>query len=82
MWLAYLRFDDNGEVKTYHITAPNKKTVDAVFAMADQHGLANLAKLVEYAFIYARGTMKPKHVPNFHFYTAAEFTERWEKAAS
>ena len=21
MWLIYLRFDDNGQVKTYHVTA-------------------------------------------------------------
>ena len=80
MWLIYLRFDDNGEVMTYHITAPTRKIVDSVLALAEQHGLTKLAKLAEYAYFYSRGTMKPKHVPNFHFYTATEFTERWEKA--
>lgn len=79
MWLVYLRFDDNGQVKAYHVTAENKKGVDAIFAMAEQRGLSPTEKLIEYAFFYARGTMKPKHVPNFHFYSRQEFVERWQQ---
>ncbi len=79
MWLIYLRFEDNGQVKTYHITAENKRRVDNIFAMAEQHGLSQSEKLVEYAFFYARGTMKPKHVPNFHFYKWTTFEERWQE---
>ena len=81
MWLVYLRFDDNGQVKTYHVTAENKKVVDETINLAEQHGLKLSEKLVEYAFFYARGTMKPKHVPNFHFYKQAEFVRRWQAAA-
>jgi hypothetical protein len=39
MWLVYLRFDDQGQVKTYHVTAENKKAVDEIYALAEQHGL-------------------------------------------
>jgi hypothetical protein len=42
--------------------------------------LKRTEKLVEYAFFYARGTMKPKHVPNFHFYKQAEFEGKWKAA--
>ena len=77
MWLVYLRFDDNGQVKTYHVTAENKRRVDSIFAMAEQHGLTKSEKLVEYAFFYARATTHPKHVPNFHFYKWPEFEEKW-----
>jgi hypothetical protein len=80
MWLVYLRFDDQGQVKTYHVTAENKKAVDEIYALAEQHGLKMTEKLVEYAFFYARGTMKPKHVPNFHFYKQAEFEGKWKAA--
>ena len=78
MWLVYLRFDDQGVVKTYHVTAENKRTVDEIFKLAEQHGLNATEKLVEYAFFYARGVMKPKHVPNFHFYKQQEFVEKWQ----
>ena len=72
MWLVYLRFDDQRQVKAYHVTAENKKAVDEIVALRE--------KLVEYAFFYARGTMKPKHVPNFHFYKQDEFVNRWQTA--
>jgi hypothetical protein len=39
MWLVYLRFDDQGQVKTYHVTAESKKAVDEIYALAEQHGL-------------------------------------------
>ena len=78
MWLVFLRFDDKGQVKTYHITAENKRGVDAIFSLAEQRGLSPSEKLVEYAFFYARGTMKPRHVPNFHFYSWVEFEEKWQ----
>lgn len=81
MWLVYLRFEDNGQVKTYHVTAENKRMVDEIYALAEQHGLKLAEKLVEYAFFYAQGTMKPKHVPNFHFYKQDEFVKRWETAS-
>ncbi|MEM7112048.1 MAG: hypothetical protein AAF614_06420 [Chloroflexota bacterium] len=80
MWLIYLRFDVAGQVLTYHITASTKKEVDAVCAIAEQYGPAKSARLVELAYFYARGTIKPKHVPNFHFFKAAEFIERCQNA--
>ncbi|MBX3059595.1 MAG: hypothetical protein KF770_24350 [Anaerolineae bacterium] len=80
MWLIYLRFDDQGQVKTYHVTAVNKRQVDEIYALAERHGLKPTEKLVEYAFFYARGTMKPKHVPNFHYYQGSEFINRHQEA--
>ena len=82
MWLVYLRFDDNSQAKTYHVAAENKHSVDAIFAMVEKHGLSSTEKLVEYAFFYARGTMKPKHVPNFHFYNRLDFEAKWQEVAS
>lgn len=38
MWLVYLRFDDQGEVRTYHVTAENKTAVDHIHRLAEQHG--------------------------------------------
>jgi hypothetical protein len=78
MWLVYLRFDDNNEIKTYHVTAPNKIEAEKILALAEKHGLSATSKLVEYAIFYAHATIKPKHVPNFHFYTNKEFISRWE----
>ncbi len=80
MWLVYLRFDDQGQVQTYHVTAENKTAVAQVYRLAEQHGLSKSARLVEYAFIYSSGTIKPKHVPNFHYYAKHEFIDRWQKA--
>ena len=79
MWLIYLRFEDQGIVNTYHVVTSNKKGVDEIFAMAEQHGLTITSRLVEYAFFYTRGTVKPKHVPNFHFYNHRDFTAKWEE---
>lgn len=79
MWLVYLRFDDRGQVQTYHVTAENKAAVDEIYRMAEQRGLSQTARLVEYAFIYSSGTLKPKQVPNFHYYPRSEFVDRWRK---
>lgn len=72
MWLVYLRFDDSNETKTYHVTAGNKVEVDKLLALARKRGVSTKSKLVEYAVFYARSTIKPKHVPNFHFYKNIE----------
>jgi hypothetical protein len=82
MWLLFFLFEDKGEVKTYHVTARNKVEADHVFELAEQRGMSNTAKLVEYAIFYTRGTVKPKSVPNFHFYRAGEFEERWQQAVT
>lgn len=79
MWLVYLRFADNNEVKTYHVTAGNKVEAEKILALAEKHGLSATSKLVEYAIFYTHATIKPKHVPNFHFYKDSEFSSRWEK---
>lgn len=79
MWLVYLRFDDNKEIKTYHVTAGNKIEAKKILALAEKRGLNAPSKLVEYAIFYAHATIKPKHVPNFHFYKDSEFISRWEK---
>ena len=80
MWLIYLRFDDQGAVKTYHVTAPNQKTVASVLQLVRQRGLKPTEKLVEYACFYTRGTIKPKDVPNFHYYRHKDFVSEWQQA--
>jgi hypothetical protein len=82
VWLVYLRFDDGGQVQTYHIRTYNKATVAELIAKAEGHGLTPTAKLVEYAAFIVSGTikLKPMIVPNFHFYLHEEFVERWTAA--
>lgn len=79
MWLLYLRFDDNGLIKTYHVRTGSKADVHDLLTLAEQHGLTPTAKLVEYAAFAVSGTikLKPMLVPNFHFYLHSEFVERW-----
>ncbi|HRQ39601.1 MAG TPA: hypothetical protein PLD25_16965 [Chloroflexota bacterium] len=45
MWLVYLRFDDQGQVQTYHVTAVNKTAVNHIYHLAEQHGLPLTARL-------------------------------------
>ena len=82
MWLLYLRFDDKGEVKTYHVRTGGKDHVLELLTLAEQHGLTPTARLVEYAAFAVSGTikLKPMMVPNFHFYLHTEFVERWNAA--
>jgi hypothetical protein len=80
MWLLYLLFDDQGQFRSYHVTARNKVEADQIFKLAEQRGLSATARLVEYGIFYTRGTVKPKAVPNFHFYRGSEFEERWQQA--
>jgi hypothetical protein len=79
MWLIYLRFEDGKETKTYHVTADNKIEAEKILALAEKRGLTSTSKLVEYANFYSQRMIKPKHVPNFHFYKDSDFTSRWEK---
>ena len=81
MWLVYFRFDDQGEVKTYHIRTSSKTDVEMLVRLAEKHGLSKTAKLVEYAAFIASGTikLKPMLVPNFHFYLHEEFVRRWNE---
>jgi hypothetical protein len=81
-WLLYFLFEDQGQVKSYHVTARNKVEADQIFKLAEQRGLSPTARLVEYAVFYARGTVRPKAVPNFHFYRAGEFEERWRQGVA
>ena len=82
MWLVYLRFEDQGQVKTYHVRTGSKDSVQALIALAEKHGLTTTAKLVEYAAFIASGTikLKPMMVPNFHFYLDEEFLAKWKEA--
>ena len=80
MWLIYLRFDDRGEVRTYHVSASNREVVDHIMALANQHGLSRHANLVESCSFYARSNIEAKETPNFHLFTAEEFAIRWERA--
>jgi len=84
MWLVYFRFDDQGEVRTYHIRTGNKADVEALVGLAAKHGLSKTAKLVEYAAFIASGTikLKPMLAPNFHFYLHEEFVRRWNEVDS
>src|SRR5437867_1715039 len=82
MWLVYLRFDDQGQVKTYHVRTSSKDDVTALIALAEKHGLTTTAKLVEYAAFIVSGTikLKPMIVPNFHFYLDEDFLAKWKEA--
>ncbi|MFL5803876.1 MAG: hypothetical protein ACJ8CR_19300, partial [Roseiflexaceae bacterium] len=82
MWLLYLRYDDGGQVKTYHVRTYNKTTVADLIARAERHGLTPTARLVEYAAFIVSGTikLKPMIVPNFHFYLHEDFVEHWTAA--
>ena len=73
MCLCYFRFDDTGEVKNNHVTAENKKAADRLF---DQDGLTAALKEVEYDVFCTRETVKPKQIPNCHFYNGAEFIRK------
>jgi hypothetical protein len=77
VWLLYLRFDDRGQVKTYHIRTYSKATVDDLMARAERHGLTSTAQLVEHAAFIANSAIRPKSVPNFHFFLHEEFIKRW-----
>ncbi len=80
MWLVFLRFDDQGHVRTYHIRTGSKHDVQHIISLAEAHGLTATSKLVEYAAFAISGTikLKPMMVPNFHFYLHNEFIERWQ----
>lgn len=82
MWLVYLRFEDQGQVKTYHIRTGNKDDVQQLLSLAEKHGLTRTAKLVEYAGFIVSGTikLKPMIVPNFHFYLHQDWVARWQEA--
>jgi len=82
MWLVYLRFDDQGRVKTYHVRTSSKDDVQALLVLAEKHGLTTTEKLVEYAAFIVSGTikLKPMIVPNFHFYLDEDFLARWKQA--
>lgn len=84
MWLVYLRFDDQGEVRTYHIRTHNRDMVNELLKLAEQRGLSPAAKLVEYAAFITSGTikLKPMLVPNFHFYEHQDWVARWNDVAS
>jgi hypothetical protein len=81
MWLLYLRFDDQGQVKTYHIRTGSKSDIEYLLSLAEKHGLSSTAKLVEYAAFIVSGTikLKPMIVPNFHFYLHNDFINRWKE---
>lgn len=80
MWLLYLRFDDRGTVKTYHVRTGSKADVEYLIKLSERHGLFVGEQLVEYAAFAISGTikLKPMIVPNFHFYDHTEFVRRWE----
>jgi len=84
MWLVYLRFDDQGKVRTYHVRTANKDSVQEIVKLAEKRGLTKTAKLEEYAAFYTSGSinLKPMTVPNFHFYLHSEFIAKWKEGDS
>lgn len=81
MWLVYLRFDDQGMVRTYHVRTGRKRDVDHILKRAEKHGLTPSSRLVEYAAFIVSGTvkLKPMIVPNFHFYLDTDWHKKWEE---
>jgi hypothetical protein len=80
MWLLYLRFDNRGMVKTYHVRTRAKADVDYLVKLAERHGLAKHEQLVEYAAFTGTIKVRPMITPHFHFYEHAEFVRRWDEA--
>lgn len=66
MWLVYLRYDDEGDVCTYHAGADNKAEAMALLAKAGERGPTETARLVEYAVFYSGRKIRAKEAPNFH----------------
>lgn len=58
MWLVYLRFDDQGTVRTYHVRTYNKQEVENILKRAEKHGLTPTSRMVEYAAFIVSGTIK------------------------
>lgn len=81
MWLVYLRFEDNGKIRTYHVRTGNKQDVQHIISRAEKHGLTATSRLEEYAAFYTSGSinLKPMIVPNFHFYLDSEWHKKWEE---
>lgn len=81
MWLVYLRFDDQGAVRTYHVRTGNKQNVQEILKRAEKHGLTPTSRLVEYAAFIVSGTvkLKPMIAPNFHFYLHEDFHKKWDE---
>lgn len=84
MWLVYLRFDDQGKARTYHIRTSSKADVQEIVKLAEKRGLTKTAKLEEYAAFYTSGSinLKPMIVPNFHFYLDTDFIAKWKEGDS
>lgn len=82
MWLVYLRFDDQGSVKTYHIRVPDQRSVKDLMACAEQRGLSSTARLEEYAIFSSGRTIQARTQPNFHFYLYEDWMERWKAISS
>jgi hypothetical protein len=84
MWLVYLRFDDQGKTRTYHVRTSSKADVQKIVKLAEKRGLTKTAKLEEYAAFYTSGSinLKPMIVPNFHFYLDTDFITKWKEGDS
>jgi len=84
MWLVYLRFDDHGKARTYHVRTRSKADVQAIVKLAEKRGLTETAKREEYAAFYtSRSTnLKPMIAPNFHVYLDTDFIAKWKEGDS
>lgn len=77
MWLVYFRFDDQGEIVTMHVRTGSKSDVNTLVKCAEQHGLTQTSKLVEFMAFYTSGNIK-RPQPSSKFYDHSEFGRVWE----
>src|SRR5262249_18009259 len=82
MWLCYLRFDDQGQTVTYHISCPTQANVDEVVRLSQKHGLSRTARLVDHARFYSSRTIYPKTVSSGQWYDWWVFLDQWEEQDS
>ena len=82
-WLLYLRFDDEGKIVTRHVVCGGVRgatvSVRECSDVAEQRGFTPTQKLQEDACFHVGDIVKKAVTPSFHFYSGAEFQERWQR---
>jgi hypothetical protein len=69
MWLAFLKFEADGKVRTTHVPCPNRYEAEQVVAKALRRETHPGLKLVEYVLFYSRAKIYQKEASTFPEYT-------------
>lgn len=78
IWLCYHRFEDQGQVVTYHISCPTQGTIEELVRQSKKHGLTSTARLVDHASFSSMRTIFPKSVPPGQWYECWDWMDQWE----